>query len=133
GECMDLIVTATENPDSVTYLWDNGIINNNDTITVCPGTTTIYTLIATSPSGDIDTAQTTITVIPSLSINLGNDTTLCGGGILLDAGISNISYLWQDGSASQTLWANTSGTYWVDINNGYCSASDTLQLNVNGP
>jgi|GEM_PF-5648796 len=41
-------------------------------------------------------------------INLGNDTTLCTGqNILFDAGITHTSYLWQDGSATQTFDATS--------------------------
>jgi hypothetical protein len=52
--------------------------------------------------------------------DLGNDTTLtlCSGdSIVLDPGSGFVSYLWQDGSTSQTYVADTTGLYWVQAFN----------------
>lgn len=132
GQCINLIATSTVNPDSISYDWNQGIVDNNDTINVCPTQTTTYSLIAETNNGDIDTAQTTIVVDPGISVNLGNDTVSCGG-ILLEAGLTGVNYLWQDGSTNSSYWADTSGSYWVIVDNGICYDSDTIDLNIDGP
>jgi gliding motility-associated-like protein len=57
------------------------------------------------------------------SLFLGDDQTLCGGQtLLLDAGEGALTYLWNNGSTSQTIYVNEPGQYWctvqiVDSNN----------------
>ena len=69
-----------------------------------------------------------------LAVDLGPDTTLCSGGtLLLDATTPGATYLWSNGSTSPTLLAATSGTYWVTVSTGGCSASDTLVIEGDGP
>lgn len=61
--------------------------------------------------------------------SLGNDTTLCAGSSLsLNAGAGYQSYLWEDGSTTQTHLADAAGTY-------TCTVTDfgtTGELVVNG-
>jgi len=79
-----------------------------------------------------------ITVINSPAVNLGNDTTVCGGTILLDAGNPNAdAYLWSTGATSQQIQVNTTGTYIVEVTNTdstsslQCKDSDTINVIVN--
>jgi hypothetical protein len=61
-------------------------------------------------------------------VNLGNDSTLCEGDfLLLDPGEFS-SYHWQDGSSTPYYVAETSGWYWVEVGNGYCTAIDSILL-----
>ncbi len=78
-----------------------------------------------------DTITKTVNII-SPSIFLGNDSTVCeGNSFNLDPGSGYPSYLWQDGSTSQTMTPDISGTYWVKvIDNNNCSAYDTMNLTV---
>ncbi len=133
GECLDLIVTSNENTDSLTFVWDNGVAIDNDTVNICPLVSTTYTVTATNMLGDIAVTFATITVIPLPIVNLGNDTTLCGGSLLLDAGNSGSTYLWQDNSANQTITVTTSGQYFVEVTNGGCTSTDTINVTINGP
>ncbi|ACU60440.1 T9SS C-terminal target domain-containing protein [Chitinophaga pinensis] len=65
------------------------------------------------------------------TLELGADSTICdAGNITLDAGAGFRSYRWQDGSTSQTLTINASGTYYVDvIDNCNNASSDTIRMN----
>ncbi len=59
---------------------------------------------------------------------LGNDTISCTS-LTLDAGSGFSSYLWSNGSNSQSINVTLSGTYSVTVNSGeYCSASDTIDV-----
>ena len=67
-------------------------------------------------------------VIPSLNISLGPDTTLClGDSLILDATTLNCTYLWQDASTDSTYTVTQAGTYWVQITDDVgTTASDTI-------
>lgn len=64
------------------------------------------------------------------SVFLGNDTTVSGGSLLLDAGsVPGGSYLWNTGATTPTLNVSISGTYSVTVTapNG-CTATDTITV-----
>ncbi len=72
-----------------------------------------------------------ILTIPSLVINLGNDTAFCNGNtVTLDAGIGD-SYLWSDNSTGQTLNVSTTGVFSVTVTAGTCIGTDTIVVTVN--
>ena len=66
------------------------------------------------------------------SLNFGRDVTLCtDSSVTLDAGPGFSSYLWSDGSTTQTLVVNASGDYWVQITDtAGCTASDSISLTL---
>ena len=64
-------------------------------------------------------------------VNLGRDTTLCGGNsLILDAGASNFAYSirWSTGATTQRIPVTQAGTYWVTVTNGICSTTDTIKV-----
>lgn len=72
-----------------------------------------------------DTVYISFAALPD--VNLGNDTLVCNGGILLEAGEGYDNYLWQDGSSFHDYPADTSGTYWVEVSNVTgCMDADTI-------
>ncbi|MCW3105142.1 MAG: hypothetical protein JWO09_3582 [Bacteroidetes bacterium] len=80
----------------------------------------------------ICTASDTVTVSignDSSSLNLGNDTALCGNGtIVIDAGAGFQQYTWQDGSHGQTYTAFGPGLYWVTANSPCGALTDTMRI-----
>lgn len=130
GSCINLPAPTTGGVQPYTYQWDNGI-PDTDSIAdnLCPTTSTTYTVIVTDNIGDQDTATATITVLPIPIVNLGNDTIICGSNnFTLDAQNTGLSYLWSDNSTNQTLAINQTGSYWVTVNNGVCSVTDTINV-----
>ncbi len=60
---------------------------------------------------------------------IGPDQTICANdSILLDAGADKDSYLWNTGATTQSIWASTAGTYWVDVVMAGCNLSDTIVI-----
>lgn len=58
---------------------------------------------------------------------LGNDTTICGGSLTLDAGNLGCTYLWNTSQTTQTINVTTAGTYWVQVTNSVgCIRVDTI-------
>jgi PKD repeat protein len=86
-----------------------------------------------------DTLIQSITVNPTPSVNAGNDISVCiGGSVTLNANASgNLTYNWSPAATltsptlSQTLATPIADTdYIVTVNDGLCSASDTISVMV---
>jgi gliding motility-associated-like protein len=78
-----------------------------------------------------DTSYVTINVLSTISTFLGNDTAFCPpGSITLDAGISGATYQWNTGATTQTIQATQTGSYWVTVTLGTCSATDTIDVDL---
>ena len=70
-------------------------------------------------SADTETKTGYITITPSPVVDLGNDVAICqGDSTLLDAGNGHTNYLWNTGETTQTIYADTAGTYSVTVGNG---------------
>ena len=64
-------------------------------------------------------------------VNLGSDTVICVPALLLNAFNENASYLWQDGSTSQTFNVTTSGMYKVLVTDkNRCYAKDSIKVTM---
>ena len=129
--CVELIVESNENTDDVIFTWSGGVTSTNDSVLVCPTTTTTYNIMGVNIAND--TAYTSVTVLVSdfPIVDLGNDTTICDNSYLLDAENSGDTYLWQDGSINQTYTVLNSGTYYVDVTTPQgCLSTDTVNVNL---
>jgi gliding motility-associated-like protein len=134
GDCYDLIAEVSSGVAPYTFEWSPGILSTDDTVIVCPTLFTTYEVTVIDAIGDTATAEATITVIPAPSLDLGSDTSICvGSSLLLDAMNPGATYLWQDGSIDQTFMVDTSGEYWVQIDNGGCVTEDTIAVSMIGP
>jgi gliding motility-associated-like protein len=64
-----------------------------------------------------------------ITLDLGNDTTLCQGETLtLYATTPNASYLWQDNSTNSIFNVTEQGAYWVQITDSTGSVTDTINV-----
>ncbi len=112
-----------------TYAWVESsnpttIISTDSTLKVSPIITTTYYVY-----GSTDTASFTVHVINPPEVNLGNDTILCQGDLLLlEAATTNASYLWQDNSINSYYKISREGKYWVEVSVYNCSASDSINV-----
>jgi gliding motility-associated-like protein len=142
---QQICFNASTNNVNWTYNWDFGDPNSTtdtaSTSAACytyllPGTYSV-SLIVTSNLGcaiGTDTATMTIVIGGAGALNIGNDTAICGAvNLQLNAGSAN-SYIWSNGSTSQTINISSTGTYWVTINSQTCPATDTINItNAVGP
>ncbi|MEP7220202.1 MAG: hypothetical protein ABI876_14865, partial [Bacteroidota bacterium] len=124
--CSGTTVLLDAGPGFSSYLWQDGSAGQTFPASG-PG---IYWVEISLDSGC--TARDTVEVFPnddSLAVNLGRDTTMCDGILLvLDAGPGALQYRWQDGSADRRLTAYRPGTYWVEVM-GHCgSVFDTIVI-----
>jgi gliding motility-associated-like protein len=63
----------------------------------------------------------TLTYVPVSTVNFGTDTTVCNGTAVLLKALNSGTYTWSTGEQSQSIYVNGPGSYWVDIDNGYCA------------
>ncbi|MEW5844697.1 MAG: T9SS type A sorting domain-containing protein [Bacteroidota bacterium] len=90
-------------------------------------------------TGDTNTSNDTLmisfTINESPVVNLGPDRVDRTGSVTLDGGEgTGYTYLWQDNSTNRFLFAENTGTYWVETTapNG-CSDRDTVNITVLRP
>lgn len=76
------------------------------------------------PSGRIYTHS-------NVTANLRSDTSICGGSafnIPLTTNSGPWSYLWNTNATTNSITANNLGTYWVEVTDKTCIASDTVHI-----
>ncbi|MFZ4400682.1 MAG: LamG-like jellyroll fold domain-containing protein [Bacteroidales bacterium] len=124
GETVNL--TAVSDIPSTTYVWNNNTTGN--TLTVNPLSSTYYYVTGTANNCQ-DTSGITINVIQKQIVNLGEDSYLCAGDEI-NLSVNNLtgSYMWSDGSNSNTITAKEPGFYWIRVDNNGCIASDSIEF-----
>jgi len=107
------------------YYWQNG--SNASTFTVTqPG---IYWVRVSNQYGCVHSDTITVGYVNAQAVNLGADTSLCiGSQLILNLNIPNASYLWSNGSTAASIAVNNTGLYWINVNNGACTATDSIQV-----
>jgi gliding motility-associated-like protein len=128
-------LTPTGAGTGSTYQWSTGSTGSSITVNA-PGT---YWVTVTN--GNCTGSDTmVVTQATSLSVNLGNDVTICPGqSATLSPAVQPVgaTYLWSSTATSPTISVNAPGTYWLTVTNGSCTGSDTVNviqaasLNVN--
>ncbi len=129
--------TNTSSGNFISSSWDFGDpgsgVNNTSSLTdpahlfTAPGTYDVTLIITDTLSSD--TIVNTITINPLPIVDLGNDTTICAGDVVvLDAGPFS-SFTWSTGDSTQTINADAIGQYWVQVTdaNG-CVGTDTVNI-----
>lgn len=113
------------NPGSV-YLWSTGA--NTQTISV---STAGQYWVQVSNGTCVGSDTVNVTLGNSVIVNLGPDITMCDGKIaVLDAGNAGMTYHWSTGETTQKINTTITGTYWVNVVNGNCEASDTINVKI---
>jgi gliding motility-associated-like protein len=124
---LDITATTTGGTGNYSYQWNtNG--TTNAILDVSTGTYSV-TVSDANNCQIVDTIDIGEPVI--LSVNLGNDTTLCiNAALILDATTANITnYQWQNGSTNPTFTVTENGWYHVAITNIFgCIATDSVWI-----
>lgn len=127
-EIEDFILDA-ENPGYF-YIWQDGSVTQ--TLTVID--TGVYFVLVTDPESGCAASDTIIISAGTLLIDLGSDTVICAPETLtLESGITDATYLWQDGTTEETFWVSVPGIYSVFVTKGFCSGYDSIIVEFQNP
>ncbi len=127
--CSGQQVTLDAGNAGALFLWSNGA--TTQTISV---SATGYYVVSVSLAGctDDDSLQLTVQLPPP--VFLGNDTTLCTGEQLaLGASVAGYQNLWSNGSTLNSMTVTSAGTYWVQLDDGICNITDSINVNFDIP
>lgn len=68
------------------------------------------------------------------TVNLGRDTTLCTGNIIvLSDTNTNAIFLWSTGASGSSITITESGTYWLEVTKNGCAVRDSININFISP
>ncbi|MBK6339745.1 MAG: hypothetical protein IPF63_09190 [Bacteroidetes bacterium] len=123
-------------PSSVSFKWYDSIAGGNLLFTgpvfstpVLMSSKTYFVESENSNSCKSARVPVSINVFNYPIFSLGNDTSLCAGQTLtLTQNIAGVSYTWSDGTTNNSITVNTSGTYWLEIDNGSCTGRDSIDI-----
>ena len=119
----DTIVLDAANAGA-TFIWQNGSTDQTLAVTNSGNYSVTVTQNNCSTTDDVD-----VIFSPAPFVAFGPDTTLCKGfPIFLDATNPAATYLWQDGTVDQFIFAEDPGVYSVIVSINNCTASDTITL-----
>lgn len=113
--------------DDFTSPWNDTLLNAAHLYTV-PGTYYVYFEMYHNNYVCYEYFFDTITVNTPPVVNIGNDTSLCSGSVMLDAGNPGSLYQWSTGDSSRVITVSASGTYWVSDSAGGCVSADTIMI-----
>jgi gliding motility-associated-like protein len=126
GESI-LLTPAFSDVDS--WLWQDGSVAPTYTVNN-PGE--VHVAVSNLCGVAYDTIQVTLqAAIPP--VDLGPDVQVCAGEIVtIESGITDVNYLWQDGSTNPDFTTSQSGIIILEVTNNCGSATDTISVDISG-
>jgi len=126
GDTVHFSDSSSGSPTSWSWTFENGSpstsTSQNPSVVFAAGGTDSVTLSATNAVGTSNAVKQNITINPRSGDTIlvkGNDTICSGSAVSLVAPFG-LSYKWSTGDTTQTITAISTGTYTVDVSNGYC-------------
>ena len=125
--CPGETITISPGINNVEYLWHDGSALQFLETTL-PG---LITLTLTNECGSSTDSLLIIEDLNGPDVDLGEDIVACKGDVIsIDAGISGVDYLWQDGSTGPQLTTSVSGEYILHVSNACGNDIDTVLVNL---
>lgn len=113
-----------------TYVWQDGSVQPSYNVTE----TGTYWVKVTSINSCTRNDTILVNYINAQQVYLGNDSTLClGNSITLRSDVPGAGYFWSTGSTANQIKVNQTGNYWIRVNNGSCTVTDTIRLVFSPP
>ncbi|MFN5182367.1 MAG: GEVED domain-containing protein, partial [Bacteroidota bacterium] len=124
--CANSLLLDAQNSGNI-YQWNTG----DTTQTLNVSASGSYDVVVSTIQGCVGYDTVNLVLNPAPIVNLGGDTSLCGGSIILDAQNTGSTYLWSDNSSFPIIFVSTTGTYWVDVTNPQnCTTRDSINITV---
>ncbi|MEL6654143.1 MAG: SprB repeat-containing protein, partial [Bacteroidota bacterium] len=115
GSIQQIGLSAFGQYEGVSFLNEETLYISNET-----------SAFGTAALNKVDISSVVITPF----IDLGPDISTLNSSIMLNAGSqpNGSTYLWSNGTTGQQTTIANSGTYWVQVSNGSCTSSDTINV-----
>lgn len=127
--CFGDTVKLSGGPPEYTFLWSDA---STDSTLWVDTSGTFWVSVMDGSCATLDSISLTFDFPPI--VDLGPDSNLCyGDTIALYGGQSNRSYTWSDASTDTVLFVDTTGLYWVEVTQGSCTRSDSVDIIFNIP
>jgi hypothetical protein len=127
--CPGDIITISPGLSGVNYAWQDG--STAQTFTATQAGIIILTI-----SNDCGAVSDTLIITENTNgpqVDLGPDILECEGTVVtLNAGISGVSYLWQDGSTTPDYQTDVSGVFILQVSNSCGMDKDTIEVEISG-
>lgn len=124
--CFGTSATFLVEKGNSTVLWNNG---SSDSFTTVSTAGLVWA--QKSEMGCTYRDSLRLTIIRPPIVFLGNDTTLCGGGVVnVDVRASEATYVWNDGYTEGERVLDESGIYQVTVTNKCGTESDEINLDI---
>jgi len=125
--CSGSLIALNAGAGWSSYSWNTGA--SNQVLLVSAGG--FYSCTVTNASGCPASDFLTVTEGLSPVVDLGPDSTYCANDFTLDAGGDGATYVWSDGSASQSNTVSNSGNYSVTVTSvDGCITTDDINLTL---
>jgi len=114
-----------------TYTWSTGATTN--TISVNPGSTTVYTVTGDNGNGCTVVKTATVNVTTTPTVNISGTSSLCSGNPVVLTGATATNYTWSTGATTNTISVTPPAgntTYTLTGANGVCTATASITLTV---
>lgn len=119
-------ITLTALGGNGSYTWSNG----STTSSIQVSTAGYISVQFTNQCGTF-TDSTYVQLNANPTVDLGNDTIICAStNFILNAGNKGSSYIWNTGATSRTITVDSTGLYYVDVNNGCSTLTDSIYIEV---
>ncbi|TAL62225.1 MAG: T9SS type B sorting domain-containing protein, partial [Bacteroidetes bacterium] len=127
GSCSTLSATG-----GLSYVWAPGG-STSSVISVCPASSTTYTVTTTDANGCTDDASALINVLPLVNAIVTGDTVICSGDLSMLTASGGSMYSWNTGQITPSISVNpvANTSYTVTASNGACSDFAVINVNVN--
>lgn len=119
-----LLLTAGE--PGKEYAWSDGSKGN----TLLVSTQGTYGVTARNSNGCTGKDQIKVSIRHAPQVDLGRDTVLCSGHLVLGANVDGDTYLWSSGSTDKDIEIGASGTYWLEVHNRCGFSRDSVLVEI---
>ncbi|HEX5000876.1 MAG TPA: choice-of-anchor L domain-containing protein [Bacteroidia bacterium] len=125
--CPGSTVTLTANSGN-SYLWSNGATSQSITV----GVSGNYTVTVTNGVNCSAVSTPVQVTVGSAAASISGVLSICNGAATTLTANAGSTYLWSDGSTTQSINVSTSGTYSVTVTQaGGCTATASANVAVN--
>lgn len=133
GNCATLTASAMNGNLGYSYMWSPGSLTTSS-ITVCPSTTSDYTITVSNSCGRDTSSSVNVKVnLPPTVHIYSSSTTICAGAIVILSSSLSASYSWSTGASASSItvapfYTKTYSVFCTDMNG--CTGIDSVTITV---